>query len=83
MSGREPYETPEVASIDLGNLVDEVRAALEAAAARLDGVKGRAELMCVEVGALEADYVLAQAELEEAKKKLLKVQAAEELRGSP
>lgn len=76
---REPYEKPKVESIDLGNLVQETRSGLEAAAARLDHVKGRLEVMSIELGEAEADFALALAEFEESKKKLLKLQAVEQL----
>ena len=76
---KEPYEKPEVTTIDLGNLIDEAERGAAECLVKLAWIRRETEGArgCLE--ALLGDSVTVERQLDEVKKKLLVAQTALEL----
>ena len=68
---KEPYEKPEVTTIDLGNLIDEAEKDANLAAERAAAVRSRLEDLLADLAFAEGELAEMQRGLEEIKKKHL------------
>ena len=80
MSEREPYEKPEVTTIDLGNLIDEAELQIANAVTQASDFSRKAAGLLDQAQDLQGDIALLQSVLTEVKRKHLVAQTALELR---
>jgi hypothetical protein len=77
----EPYEKPEVSTVDLGNLIDEAERSAAEAKVSHERIRNRLESLHYEALTLEGDMAEAAGQLGLAKKALAKAQAIQEFKG--